>query len=78
MQTMVAAASRDRWTMTIDGTIDHYLPLEIRDSGLLDFENIRPTVEAGYRSAVDRIPELLAQSTGTPAMAAEIASSDRS
>ncbi len=78
MQTMVAAASRDRWEMAVDGTIDYYLPLEIRDSGLLDFENIRPTVEAGYRSAVDRIPELLAQSTGTPAMAAEIASSDRS
>ena len=78
MQTMVAGASRDRWAMTTDGTIDHYLPLEIRDSGLLDFENVRPTVQAGYRSAVDQIPELLDQTTGTPAIAADSASSESS
>ena len=58
MQTMVAGSGRDRRAKMDDGTIDHYIHLEIRGSSLLAFDNIDPVIEQGYESAKEQLAKL--------------------
>lgn len=58
MQTMVAGSGRDRRSKMDDGTIDHYIHLDIRGSSLLAFDNIDPVIDQGYESAKEQLAKL--------------------
>lgn len=60
LRSMLAAAERERTEIINEGLADLFLQLEVPDLGLLDFEGIVPTAEAGYAQAHPQLESWLA------------------
>ena len=48
VRSLLVGAVRDRNRVMESGAIDLYIDVEMPEIGLLEFENVRPTVERGY------------------------------
>jgi predicted acylesterase/phospholipase RssA/CRP-like cAMP-binding protein len=59
MRTMIAGSMREQSRMLGRGDVDLYLDLDLRGISLLDFENVRPVVQAGYDAAMPMLEEWL-------------------
>lgn len=55
MRTMIAGSVREQSRMLARGDVDVYLDLDLRGVSLLDFENVRPVVQAGYDAAMPQL-----------------------
>ncbi|HSJ27252.1 MAG TPA: cyclic nucleotide-binding domain-containing protein [Acidimicrobiia bacterium] len=55
MRTMIAGSMREREKVIARGDADLHLDLDLRGISLLDFENVRPVVAAGYEAAMPRL-----------------------
>jgi predicted acylesterase/phospholipase RssA/CRP-like cAMP-binding protein len=55
MRTMIAGSMRERAKVIARGDADLHLDLDLRGVSLLDFENVRPVVAAGYEAAMPRL-----------------------
>jgi predicted acylesterase/phospholipase RssA len=55
MRTMVAGSVREQSRMLARGDVDLYLDLDLRGISLLDFERVRPVVQAGYEAALPQL-----------------------
>jgi predicted acylesterase/phospholipase RssA/CRP-like cAMP-binding protein len=60
VRTMVTSSEGRRAAMREDGTTDLYLDLDIPGVGMLEFDKLHSTVEAGYRNARPRLEAWLA------------------
>lgn len=61
MRTMIAGSVREQSRMLERGDVDLYLDLDLRGISLLDFENVRPVVQAGYEAAMPALEKWLEQ-----------------
>lgn len=61
MRTMVAGSVREQSRMLERGDVDLYLDLDLRGISLLDFDNVRPVVQAGYEAAMPLLEGWLEQ-----------------
>jgi predicted acylesterase/phospholipase RssA/CRP-like cAMP-binding protein len=59
MRTMIAGSMREQSRMLSRGDVDLYLDLDLRGISLLDFERVRPVVQAGYDAAMPMLEEWL-------------------
>jgi hypothetical protein len=55
MRTMITASVRERDRTVAGDDIDLYLDLDLRGTGLLDFETAPQVAKAGYEAAMPRI-----------------------
>ena len=55
MRTMIAGSMREQSRMLGRGDVDLYLDLDLRGVSLLDFERVRPVVQAGYDAAMPKL-----------------------
>ena len=61
MRTIIAGSVREQSRMLDRGDVDLYLDLDLRGVSLLDFENARPVVQAGYDAAMPQLEAWLEQ-----------------
>lgn len=64
MRTMIAGSMREQSRMLNRGDVDLYLDLDLRGISLLDFERVRPVVQAGYDAAMPKLEEWLESRDG--------------
>jgi predicted acylesterase/phospholipase RssA len=55
MRTMIVGSVRDQQRMLDRGDVDLYLDLDLRGVSLLDFDNARPVIQAGYEAAMPQL-----------------------